>query len=76
MKRAGAGGLGGLQDVQAQGVALCLVQEQGEVIEAHQVMKPAGQLVEQRGQVAVRDDRLRNGEQGLVLMVRGRHLWV
>jgi hypothetical protein len=60
----------------AHGVTGCFVQVQGEVIEAHHLMKPADQLMEQRGQIAVRDDRFRNGQQGLVLMVRGRRLWV
>jgi hypothetical protein len=62
--------------VDAHGVAGCFVQVQGEIIEAHHLMEPAGQLMEQRGQIAVRDNRFRNGQQGLVLMVRGRGLWV
>ena len=53
-----------------------LVQDQGEVIEAHHLMEPAGQLVEQRGQIAVRDDRLRNGQQGPVLVAGGSRLSV
>ncbi len=57
---------GGLQHVQAHGVGRCLVQDQGEGIELHHLTEPAGQLVEQRGQIAVRDDRLRNGQQGSV----------
>jgi hypothetical protein len=60
----------------AHGVARRLVQEQGEVIEAHQVMKLSGQLMEQRGQIALRDNRFRNGQQGSVLMVRGRSMSV
>ena len=40
--------------MQAHGVGRCLVQDQGEVIELHHLMKPAGQLLEQRGQIAVR----------------------
>ena len=55
--------------MQAHGVARCLVQDQGEAIELHHLMEPAGQLMEQRGQIAVRDDRFRNGQQG---SVRGR----
>ena len=51
-------GFGGPQDVQAHGVGHCLVQDQGEGIESHHVMEPAGQLMEQRGQIAVRRDRL------------------
>ena len=57
--------------MQAHGVGRCLVQDQGEVIEAHHLMEPAGQLVEQRGQIAVRDDRLRNGQQGPVWLASG-----
>ena len=67
-------GFGGPQDVQAHGVGRCLVQDQGEVIEAHHVMEPAGQLVEQRGQVAVRRDRLRDGQQGPVWLASARCL--
>ena len=62
--------------MQAQGVALRLVQVQAEVIEPHHLLEPAGQLVEQRGQIAVRDDRLRNGQQGPVALVGGRRLSV
>ena len=43
------GGLGTLQNVHAHGVAGCFVQAQGEVVEAHHLMEPAGQLMEQRG---------------------------
>jgi hypothetical protein len=60
--------------VQAHGVGRRLVQDQGEVIEAHHVMEPAGQLVEQRGQVAVRGDRLRDGQQGPVWLASARCL--
>jgi hypothetical protein len=59
-------GFGGLQDVQPHGVARRLVQDQAEVIEVHHLVKPAGQLVEQRGEVAVRDDRFRDSQQGSV----------
>ena len=52
--------------MQAHGVARRLVQDQGEAIELHHLMEPAGQLVEQRGQIAVQDDRFRNGQQGSV----------
>ena len=74
--RAGRDGFGGLQDVQAHGVGRRLVQDQGEVIEAHHLMEPAGQLVEQRGQIAVRDDRFRNGQQGPVPVAGGSCLSV
>ena len=49
-----------------------LVQDQGEVIEAHHLVEPAGQVVEERRHVAVRDDRLRDGQQGPVLVAAGR----
>jgi hypothetical protein len=39
-------GLGGPRDVQAHGVGGRVVQHQHEVIEAHDLMKPAGQLTE------------------------------
>ena len=50
--------------MQAHGVARRLVQDQGQAIELHHLMKPAGQVMEQRGQIAVRDDRFRHGQQG------------
>ena len=62
---------GGIQDVQAHGVGRCLVQDQGEGIELHHLTKPAGQLLEQRGHIAVRDDRFRNGQQGSVRVGSG-----
>ena len=42
-----------------------------EVIEAHHLMEPAGQLMEQRGQIAVRDDRFRDRQQGAVRVAGG-----
>jgi hypothetical protein len=62
------------QNVQVHGVCRCLVQDQGEGIESHHLLEPAGQLVEQRGQVAVRGDCFRHGEQRSVLITNGRHL--
>jgi hypothetical protein len=47
------------------------MQEQAEVIEPHHLMELVGQLVEQRGEIAVRDDRFRNSEQGPVLPIGG-----
>jgi hypothetical protein len=44
----------------AQGVARCFVQGQAEIIEAHYLTEPARQFMEQRGQIAVGDNRLRN----------------
>jgi hypothetical protein len=62
--------------VHAHGVARCFVQGQAEIIESHHEMEPAGQLMEQRGQIAVRDNRFRNGEQGAVPLVGGLRLCV
>jgi hypothetical protein len=45
----------------AHGVARCFVQAQAEIIEAHNLMESACQLMEQRGQIAVRDNCFRNG---------------
>jgi hypothetical protein len=39
--------------VQAHGVGRRLVQHQGEEVEARHLMEPAGQVVKQRGQIAV-----------------------
>ena len=39
-------------------------------------MEPAGQLMEQRGQVAVRDDRFRDGQQCPVRLAGARRLSV
>ena len=50
-----------LQKMNAQGVARCFVQGQAEIIEAHHLMESACQLMEQRGQLAMRDNRFRNG---------------
>jgi hypothetical protein len=50
------------------------VQEHGQVIEAHHLMEQAVQLVEQRGQIAVRDGRPGNDQQGLVDIARGSRL--
>ena len=69
-------GLGALQKMNAQGVARCFVQGQAEIIEVHHLMEPACQLMEQRGQIAVRDDRLRNGQQAAVPLVGGLRLCV
>ena len=62
------GGLGGACDMQAHGVGRFLAQDQNKVIEAYHLTKLAGQLLEQRGQIAVSDDRLRSGQQGPVLV--------
>jgi hypothetical protein len=68
--RKGAG-LETLEDMHLHGVARRVVQDQREVIEAHDVMKPVGQRVEQRGEIAVRDDRFRHREQGSVSLITG-----
>src|SRR5271155_2284317 len=54
-------GLWPFQNMHAYGVARCFMQGQREVIEAHHLMEPVCQLMEQRGQIAVRDNRFRNG---------------
>jgi len=43
--------------VQPERVARGIVQEQGQVIEAHYLLKPTGQVVEESLQIAVGDDR-------------------
>lgn len=45
------------QKVQPERVARGIVQEQGQVIEAHYLLKPTGQVVEESLQIAVGDDR-------------------
>ena len=60
--------------MKAHDVARCLVQDQGEAIELHYPMEPTGQLVEQRGQIAVQDNRFRNGQQGSVQVGHGGFL--
>jgi hypothetical protein len=45
------------QKVQPERVARGIVQEQGQVIEAHHLLKPTGQVVEQTLPIAVGDDR-------------------
>ena len=62
--------------MQAHDVVRRLVQDQGEPIELHHLMESAGQVMEQRGQIAVRNDRLRNGQQGSVRVASGRCLSV
>ena len=42
-------GLGALQNMRTHGVARCFVQGKAEIIEAHHLMEPACQLMEQRG---------------------------
>jgi len=60
--------------VQAHGVPLRLVQVQTKVIKARHLMKPAGQFMEERGQVAVRDNRFRHSQQGSVRVPTGGYL--
>jgi len=61
-------GLGGSPDVQAHGVGCCLVEDYDDVIEAHELMEPAGQFLEQPLQIAMRDNCLRDGKQGAVAL--------
>ena len=42
----------------------CLVENYDDVIEAHQLMKPAGKFLEQTLQIAMRGNCLRDGKQG------------
>jgi hypothetical protein len=63
----------GLENEQAQGVARGLVRVQDNVMDAHAVLRPANQLMEQRGQIAVGDDHFRNGLQGLVPLASGSY---
>ena len=42
------------------------------MIETHDLMKPIGELMEQRRQLAMRDDRLRDRQQGSVLLAGGK----
>ena len=46
------------------------MQNQGQVVEAHDLMKPASQIVKQSRQIAVRDDRFGNRKQCLVAVTR------
>ena len=62
------------KDVQAHRVARRVVQDAGQVIEAHHLMEPVCQLMEQCAQVPVRDDRCRDRQQGWVLLAGGKRL--
>ena len=46
-----------LKDMQAHGVARRVVQDADQEVEAHHLMKPVRQLMEQCAQIPVRDDR-------------------
>ena len=45
------------QNVQPERVTRGIVQEQGQMIKAHHLLKPTGQVVEESLQIAVEDDR-------------------
>ena len=62
--------------MQAHGVGRCVVQDQGEGIKLHHLTEPAGKLLEQRGRIALRNDRFRNTEQGLIPVASGSCLSV
>jgi hypothetical protein len=47
------------------------VEDYDDVIEAHQLMKPAGHLLEQPLKIAMRDNCLRDGKQGAVALAAG-----
>jgi hypothetical protein len=57
--------------VQAHGIGRCLVEDYDDVIEAHRLMKPAGQFLKQPLQIAMRDNCLRDGKQGAVALAAG-----
>ena len=46
------------------------MQDQGQEIELHDLTEPAGQVMEQRGQIPVGDDGFRDREQSEVLLAR------
>jgi hypothetical protein len=56
----------------AHGVGRGVVEEQSKKIEADYLMEPNGQLMEQHGQIVVRNDGLGNRQQGAVLFGAGR----
>ena len=60
--------------MQAHGIVCWLVQDEGDEIEAHYLLEPAGQFVEKRPQIAVCNDRFRHVEQSPVWIVSGRCL--
>src|SRR5579883_1003822 len=60
--------------MQAHGVAPCLMEYQGEALEAHHVIELASQLMKQRSQIAVREDRLRDSQQSLISFAGARGL--
>jgi hypothetical protein len=47
------------------------VEDYDDVIEAHELMKPSGQFLEQPFQIAMRDNCLRDGKQGAVALAAG-----
>jgi hypothetical protein len=52
--------------MQAQRLARGIVQAQAQGLEAYHLAQPAGQVTEQRVQVAVGDHRFRDRQEGLV----------
>jgi hypothetical protein len=62
--------------MQTHRVVRGLMQHHREEIEAHDLAEAAAQLVEQRGQFAVRNDGFANGQQGLILVAANRCLSV
>jgi hypothetical protein len=58
--------------MQAHRVARRVVQGTCQVIETHHQMQPVGQVMEERAQIPVRDDRFRNRQQGSVLLAGGK----
>ena len=49
------------------------MQDQDQVIEMHDLLKPDRQVMEQRVQIPVGEDSFRNRQQGAVLLAGGKH---
>jgi hypothetical protein len=62
--------------VRADRVVRGIVQDQGQIIESHDLMKSAGQVMEQRVQIPMGDDGFRDGEKCLVLLAGWKRLCV
>ena len=60
--------------MEACGIAGRVVESQGQVVKAHHLMKPVGQLMEKGAQIPVGHNRFRNRQQQAVLLIRGRRL--
>ena len=56
----------------AHGAGRRLVQHQGEMIKRYYRMDPAGQVMEERREIAVQADRFRNRQQRAVSLISSR----